>query len=362
MIDSGAHRKRDQRPSLGTPPEAPPSSRKAILKRVGAVLATGVTFYFVLPRLTDVFASWPRLSTLRPIWFAAAIGAEVASFICTFALKRIALRTKAWFPVITAALTGNAVTDTFPGADAAGAAMEFRMLAQSGIDADRAIGGLTAFSLLGVGSLLALPVFALPAIAFGAPVSRGLAQTAYLGAAAFVLFAVFAVVALATDRPLALVGRILERVWNRFARRSKPPITGLDRRLLRERDQVRSALGSKWRQAVAFTTGRLGFDFLCLLFSLTATGSRPRPALVLLAYAAAGVVALLPLTPGGLGVVEASLSGLLILAGVNASDAFLSTLAYRLANYWLPLIAGPFAYLLFRRRFGARNPKHLPSV
>jgi hypothetical protein len=38
----------------------------------------------------------------------------------------------------------------------------------------------------------------------------------------------------------------------------------------------------------------------------------------------------MPITPGGLGIVEASLSGLLILAGVTASDACLATLAYRL--------------------------------
>jgi uncharacterized protein (TIRG00374 family) len=73
---------------------------------------------------------------------------------------------------------------------------------------------------------------------------------------------------------------------------------------------------------------------------------------VLLAYSAAGILALLPLTPGGLGIVEAGLSGLLVLAGVRASDAFLATLAYRVASYWLPLLAGPPVYLLFRHRYG----------
>lgn len=340
-------------------PQAPPPSTKALAKRVSALFVTGVTFYFILPKLTEVFASWPRLSTLKPIWFAAAVGAEVVSFVCTFALKRIALRTKAWFAVVTAALTGNAITNTFPGADAAGAAMEFRMLEQSGIDTDRAIGGLTAFSLLGVGSLLALPVFVLPAIASGAPVRRGLAQAAYLGAAGFALFAAASAVVLVTDRPLAVAGRFLERLWNRVVR--SRAVHHLDRRLLEERNEIRSALGSKWKEAVVFTTGRLGFDFACLLFALRATGSRPQPALVLLAYAAAGVVALIPLTPGGLGIVEASLSGLLILAGVNAADAFLSTLTYRLASYWLPLLTGPFAYLAFRRRFG-RGGRELPSA
>ena len=111
-------------------------------------------------------------------------------------------------------------------------------------------------------------------------------------------------------------------------------------------------LGKKWWQAVLLTAGRLGFDYGCLLAALRATGTAPRPSLVLLAYAAAGIVALFPLTPGGLGVVEASLSALLILAGVHPGDAFVATLAYRVASYWLPLFAGPPAYLLFRHRYG----------
>jgi hypothetical protein len=106
-------------------------------------------------------------------------------------------------------------------------------------------------------------------------------------------------------------------------------------------------LGEHWWQAVLLTAWRLGFDYGCLLAALRATGASPRPSLVLLAYAVAGIVALFPVTPGGLGIVEASLSGLLILAGVRPGYAVLATLAYRIASYWLPLLAGPSAYLLF---------------
>ena len=55
---------------------------------------------------------------------------------------------------------------------------------------------------------------------------------------------------------------------------------------------------------------------------------------------------------------EASLSGLLILAGVRPGSAVLATLAYRIASYWLPLLAGPPAYLLFRHRYGRPVPRH----
>jgi len=329
-----------------------PLTFKTAARRALVVAVAGATIYLVLPRLAAVLGSWPQLSTLSPIWFSVAVAAELASFTCNFALQRLALRTRGWFAVVTAGLAGNAITDSLPGGDAAGAAVQFSMLTTAGFDTDTAVGGLTAFSLLGIGGLLALPVLILPAILAGAPASPGLLHTAALGVAGFALFAIFGAILLYTDRPLATVGRAAQGLRNWVTRGRRPPIAGLDKRLLTERDTIRTVLGENWWQAVLLTAGRLGFDYGCLLAALRATGTSPRPSLVLLAYSAAGVIALFPLTPGGLGIVEASLSGLLILAGVHPGDAFLATLAYRIASYWLPLLAGPPAYILFRHRYG----------
>jgi uncharacterized protein (TIRG00374 family) len=336
--------------------QAHPPTWKTVIKRILVLAIAGVAIYLVLPSLIAVLGSWPRLSALSPIWFTAALAAELASFTCNFALQRLALRTRGWFAVVTAALAGNAVTDSLPGGDAAGAAVQFSMLTTAGFDTDTAVGALTAFSLLGVGGLLALPILALPAMLAGAPVSPGLVHAAILGIGGFVLFAIFGAVLLLTDRPLAVIGRAAQGLRNRLMR-GRPPLTGLDGRLLTERDTIRAVLGKKWWQAILLITGRLGFDFGCLLAALRATGAHPRPSLVLLAYSAAGIIALFPITPGGLGIVEASLSGLLILAGVHPSEAVLATLAYRVASYWLPLLAGPPAYLLFRHRYGVPTPQ-----
>jgi uncharacterized protein (TIRG00374 family) len=137
-------------------------------------------------------------------------------------------------------------------------------------------------------------------------------------------------------------------------RRKRPPLTGLDDVLVAQRTEIRAVLGRQWWQALLLSAGRLAFDYLCLLGSLRATGSQPRPSLILIAYAAAGIIGMIPLTPGGLGVVEASLTGLLVLAQVNSSQAVLATLTYRIASYWLPLCAGPVAYGLFRMRYRNR--------
>ena len=78
-----------------------------------------------------------------------------------------------------------------------------------------------------------------------------------------------------------------------------------------------------------------------------------------MAYAVAGIVGMIPATPGGLGLVEARLTGLLVLAQVDSSQAVLATLTYRLASYWVSLCAGPIAYGLFRLRYRGRGS---PSV
>ncbi|HEX6525805.1 MAG TPA: lysylphosphatidylglycerol synthase transmembrane domain-containing protein [Streptosporangiaceae bacterium] len=240
-----------------------------------------------------------------------------------------------------------------PGGAAVGAALQFRMLAASGRDTSSTVGGLAAFSVFGVAGLLALPAFALPVILAGAPAKRGLENAAFLGAAGFVVFIALGAVVLAYDPPLRRTGLGIQRLRS-LVLRKRPALNGLDQALLAQRNDIRAALGRQWWQALLLSAGRLAFDYLCLLATLRATGSNPRPSLILVAYAVAGIVGMIPITPGGLGLVEASLTGLLVLAEVNSSQAVLATLTYRIASYRLPLCAGPIAYAMFRIRYRSR--------
>ena len=315
------------------------------------MVVAGVGLYIVLPALTHVVSAWPRLATLSPWWLVVMFVAELSSFFLSMSLLRLVVRNGTWFAVITAGLAGNAVTNVLPGGDAAGASVQFRMLSMTGIEPDQAAGGLAAASVLGLAGLFLLPVFALPAFLGGLVVSAGLEHAAELGIGGFVLIVAFGVVVLTSDRLLLFLGRVLQSILNRVPfRHSKT--SDLANRLLAQRDVVRSDLGRNWWKAVLLIAGRVGLDYLSLLSALRATGARPNPALVLLAYAATAVIALVPITPGGLGIVEASLTGLLVLANVPSSSAVVATLAYRLGSYWLPIFGGGVCYLLFRRRYG----------
>ena len=196
---------------------------------------------------------------------------------------------------------------------------------------------------------LALPVLALPAFVRGS-VDRNLVEATIVGVGVFALLLAAGTALLAFDRPLELVGRAVQSVRNRLRRRAQPLRT-LPERLTRERDRLLATLGPHWKQALAATIGRWAFDYATLLAALAAVGATPSPALVLLAFCAAQVLAQVPVTPGGLGFVEAGLTATLTLAGVGPGKAVLATLAYRLFAYWLQLPAGLVGFLIHKRRY-----------
>src|SRR5262245_6804573 len=301
----------------------------------------------------SVFSSWPRLRDLNPWWFIGMFLLEVGSFACAWVLQRVSLHSHVWFRIAASQLTGNAVSRVLPGGAATGGALQFQMLVGSGgMDATRVATGLTVATLLSTATLFALPLLTVPVMIWGAPVPRELRSAAYLGLGVSVLMILTGWLLLTTDRPLRWIGRAFQRVANAV----RPE------RLARERDLVRDHLGSRWWVAVLASAGNRLFDFAALLAALLALGTRPRPSLVLLAYVVSSVLGLIPITPGGLGFVEAGLTATLVLAGVSAGDAAIATLAYRLVSYWLPLPAGLLAYGLYRRRYGGRPLSTAPGT
>jgi uncharacterized protein (TIRG00374 family) len=139
--------------------------------------------------------------------------------------------------------------------------------------------------------------------------------------------------------------------------RGAPEASELPSRLVAQRDQVAGVLQDRWRQALVVTAGRWLFDLLTLEAALAAIGAHGSLALTLLAYAVTQLLGQIPVTPGGLGVVEAALTGSLVVAGTSAGQAALATLTYRLVSYWLVVLAGLVAWLVHRRRERRTTPR-----
>jgi hypothetical protein len=322
-----------------------------VIFRVLLLLATAVSLYFLFPSLVDLFTQWHSLAHLHWQWLLLAMVFEATSVTALWEVQRIALRTPSWFAVGTSQLAGNAAGNIIPGGAATAGAFTYRLLVRAGVPRENIPGGLAAVSIANTTTIMAFPVLALPAILGGLQAPKGLLTTAYIGGGAFLLVVLAGFAAFRWDRPLQLVGRAVDAVLRLFP--GKRDAHGSGERLLAQRDGLRAAFGARWPFALCAVIAKPGFDYLGLLCCLAAVGARPNPSLVVLAYSGAMLLSLIPFTPGGLGFVEAGLTGLLTLAGASAHQAVVATLAYRLLTFWLPLPLGGIAYLLHRRRYGS---------
>jgi uncharacterized membrane protein YbhN (UPF0104 family) len=319
--------------------------RRMLLRLLG-LLAAAPICYAIAPQIGQVFAAASQIRGFHPAWFPLMVALEAGSFVCVWHLLRIIAPGLSWSVAAYSHLASNAVSRLFPGGGAVGNACHFRMLMTAGMEPTRAGSAVTASALLTGSLVFALPIFAVPAIVLG-QIPASLSSAVLYGGLVFLLLAGVCVVLARVDCAVRALGRCAGWILNRAGR----PMPGLPALLLRRRNEVCTALGRRWRAAALAAAGRSGLDFCALYVALWGAGQHPSPALVLVAYVAATVLTMIPITPGGLGFVEAGLVGTLVLAGVPAAPAALATLVYRLVSFWLPIPCGLGAHLAFRRRF-----------
>jgi uncharacterized membrane protein YbhN (UPF0104 family) len=89
-------------------------------------------------------------------------------------------------------------------------------------------------------------------------------------------------------------------------------------------------------------------DAASLWVFLSAFGETMPPDALIVAFGLANIMAVVPITPGGLGIVESIFIPTLVGFGATRSGATLGVLSYRIAQYWLPILFGAVAYLSLR--------------
>lgn len=325
------------------------STVRRMVRRGVPWIVGGAVVYLLAPSVLGVLAASDRLVEIDWYWMLALLACQAAVLYLTWVLQRLLIHDeKAPHPhlllIASSQLVGNAVATAAPLGGAAGTAAQVRALARRGVDPRRATAGIVAFSLLQVASIGALGLVGPLMVILGVAVPATLGRTALLGCAALGLITVLLFLLLRTDRAADWLGTAAAFVLRRDPKR-------IVVMLRRERRHLRRAMAGPGRapKVLGVALARSIADYLCLLTAVAAVSETPSPAFVLLAFVAAAVLRLIPLTPGGLGPVEAALIPLLAAAGTTRSGAVLATLAYRMASLWLPLLLAAPAVWWLRR-------------
>jgi uncharacterized protein (TIRG00374 family) len=321
--------------------------------RVAFLAISAIALYLFAPSIAEVFSAYDRLGDVHPIFLLPATACAVAAFGCVWLVQALALGTRDWFSIVTTQLAGNAFNRITPGGGATGTALQVNMLHDAGFDVSHTATALTVQSVLSTAAIVALPLFALPFVVAGTQIPSGLLQALWIGIPVFLLMGAIGIAMFVTDRPLCMLGAAVAWVRCRFRRAEMD--SDLGERLLEDRDRIRQEIAPHWEVALGASLARWLFEYGVLILTLCGLSADPDPALVLLAFVAASVLGLMPLTPGGLGFVEAGLAATLALAGISTGDALVATLVYRLLTFWLPIPIGGIAAWVFRRRHPHRG-------
>ncbi len=120
----------------------------------------------------------------------------------------------------------------------------------------------------------------------------------------------------------------------------------------------------EWAQAVLAGTCSWLSDCACLACAFIAVGAAVPWAGLLLAYCGGQLAVNLPITPGGLGVVEGSLTVALVAFGGGEAPTVAAVLLYRLISFWVPLPIGGVCYLglLRARRKAVHRARPQPAA
>ena len=336
--------------------------------RAVALTLTGVGLYVVMPSLLTLFGSWPRLADVRLRWFVFLALLELGSFACLWWLTRLALEPDPelaelpgdplppvrWATIASAQLAGNAASKVVPGGPAAGGVVQGKLLVADGLPGAVVASALTGVGLLTTAVLLTLPVITVPALVIGPPPAHELQLGLVVSMVLAVVIVGLGVTALTWPRSVAFVGRLAGRVAHPM-KRSLTPDSVADQ-LLVQRARVRATYSGRWMRAVFAAAANRMFDYAALVAALTVFGAHARPSEVLLAYVVAQALAMIPITPGGLGFVESGLTALLIVIGVSADTAVIGTLLYRLVSFWLPIPVGALAWAGWHLHAATRSP------
>ncbi|MFZ2530380.1 MAG: YbhN family protein [Rhodococcus sp. (in: high G+C Gram-positive bacteria)] len=119
-----------------------------------------------------------------------------------------------------------------------------------------------------------------------------------------------------------------------------------------------------WHRAFALATGKWLLDLACLIAACLAVGIDAGIASLAALHVATQVARQIPLTPGGIGIVEAGLVAGLVALGFEAGAAAAAVAVYRLCTYWYPLVAGAGCIPVLRhvaRRATAGVPADEPA-
>lgn len=306
-----------------------------------------VVVVFVLPLIPDFREAADKLLDVNPVLLVVGVACQAASWFCYSLLTNAALGERA-SPVsemrmFRIQMSTKALSSIVPGGNAAGSALGYRLMTLSGIKGPDA--GF-ALATAGIGSAVVLNVILWVGLMISIP-RRGVNPLYASAALAGVVIMIIAVVLVlgvihgrgAAERVIRWIAAKLHFNGDKATSVLRQVGTRMEE-LFEDRQLLKRTV--IWA-AAHWLTGAASLWVFLRAFGPTLDADA-----LIVVFGLANIIAVIPFTPGGLGYVDATYVATLVGFGIPRHPAVLGVAAFRIAQYWLPIVVGGFFYATLR--------------
>jgi uncharacterized protein (TIRG00374 family) len=344
-----------------------PLVRRIVLGAVGLGLVVA-TFVYFLPSIADYGEVWDVVKELSWPWIAALLGATVINLVTFAPPWMIVLPGLSFLQAMQVTQASTALSLVVPGGPAAGLAGAFGILRRWGFATRDIARALTLTGLWNQLLNLSFPVVAVFLLTISGENTATLATAAFVGVAVLGIVVAGLVLVLVSDRLAHDVGEVAARFANwALGKVRRGPVRWSGASFERFREGAGDLLTRRWHVlTLASLAGSLSV-FAVLVVSLRALGVGASEVSLVEAFAAWAlirIIASVPITPGGIGVVELGLTGALVGFGGNNAAVVAAVLVFRFLTVVPTLVLGLVAAATWRRggkTAAVSDPAHVVS-
>jgi putative heme transporter len=326
--------------------------KKSIIAGVITVVTLIIVFAGILPKLGNYSDAWDAVQAMSNVDKAALLVAIVVNlWVYVFPLMA-AIPGLTYKPAFIVRQTSFTISNAVPAGGAVGVGVQYAMLASYKVSSAAAATGIAITSVWSVFMTLGLPVIGVVLLLISGENPDQYLTAAIVGVVAIVGAVVVFALILRSEDLARKIGALGQKIVNPFMHRFHKDVDVVSE-VLAFRSQIVGVVSQHWISITVSNFGMIFGQFLILFVSIRAVSDGRSSGLTaaeaFAAFAISRLGTMIPLTPGGLGTVDAALTALLVTFGMDANDALAATLVWRACS-WVPQVfLGVFTFLYWRR-------------
>ena len=325
--------------------------RRTIIGAVVTMATLAIVFLGVIPKFGSYADAWAEIQQMTA-QDLIALGLSTLVMLVVYVLPyQAAIPGLAYKPAFVIRQTSFAISNAIPAGGAVGLALQYAMLSSYGVAVAVATAGIAVTSLWSMLMTLTLPIFGVLAALTTGMVQQRWVWVALGGIAATIAVAVALWLILRSEASARKVGEWGNRILAPLNRRRANPwdAVGMSLDL---RSSTSGVLLTRWRWVTASNYLVVLAQFAVLWFAIKGVSGNSDYALSLAgafaAFAISRMASMIPITPGGLGTVDAALIALLVTFGLPQSEAMAATLVWRAASFVPQVCLGVLTFVYWR--------------